>query len=36
MVWQSMSEQLQEDAMEHPLVQKLMGLKDSVQERMKR
>jgi len=36
MVWQSMSEQLQEDAMEHPLVQKLMGLKDSVQERIKR
>jgi len=36
MVWQSMSEQLQEDAMEHPLVQKLMGFKDSVQERIKR
>ncbi|MEK6398513.1 MAG: hypothetical protein V4734_10540, partial [Terriglobus sp.] len=36
MVWQSMSEQLQEDAMEHPLVQKLMGLKDNIQERIKR
>ena len=35
MVWQSMSEQLEEDAQEHPLVQKLMGFKDSVQERMK-
>jgi hypothetical protein len=36
MVWQSMSEQLQEDAMEHPLVQKLMGFKSNIQERMKR
>lgn len=35
MVWQSMSEQLEEDAQEHPLVQKLMGFKDSVQQRMK-
>lgn len=36
MVWQSMSELLEEDAQEHPLVQKLMGFKESVQERIKR
>ena len=37
MVWQSMSEQLQEDGeQEHPLVQKLLRVKDSVQARMKR
>lgn len=36
MVWQSMSEQLQEDAMEHPLVQKLMAAKSNLQERIKR